>query len=39
VSEAKPARILVIAAGDVAARESAQGRKISAARKALLEIV
>jgi AcrR family transcriptional regulator len=33
------ARILVIAAGDVAARESAQGRKISAARKALLEIV
>jgi len=33
------ARILVLAAADIAARESQQGRKIPAARKALLEIV
>ena len=33
------ARILVLAAADIAARESAQGRKLPAARKALLEIV
>jgi AcrR family transcriptional regulator len=33
------ARILVLAAADIAARESAQGRKLHAARKALLEIV
>ena len=33
------ARILVLAAADIAARESQQGRKIPAGRKALLEIV
>ena len=33
------ARILVIAAADIAARESTQGRTLPAARKALLEIV
>ena len=33
------ARILVIAAADIAARESAAGRRLPVARKALLEIV
>jgi AcrR family transcriptional regulator len=33
------ARILVLAAADIAARESTQGRKLPAARRALLEIV
>ena len=33
------ARILVLAAADIAARESTQGRRLSAAREALLEIV
>jgi TetR/AcrR family transcriptional repressor of nem operon len=33
------ARILVLAAADIAARESTQGRKLPAARQALLEIV
>ena len=33
------ARILVLAAADIAARESTEGRKLPAARQALLEIV
>ena len=33
------ARILVLAAADIAARESTQGRRLPAARQALLEIV